>query len=139
MTHYSAREVLQRSVSNPTNKGLTVDQELKGVVATVSSCDDLFKIYIEIEDEHVKLARYEGTGCAISLASTDVLFNLIESKHINEVSNIISIYEKFLRGEVDTTGYEMLDHFKLVQLHKSRIKCAAVSLETIRKELINYD
>lgn len=138
MTHYSAREVLQKSVSNPTNKGLTVEQDAKAIVATVSSCDDFFKIYIEVEDEKVKVARYEGAGCAISLASTDVLFNLIESKHISEVSNIITIYNKFLKGEIETTGYEMLDHFKLVQIHKSRIKCAAVSLETIRKEL-NYD
>ncbi len=139
MTHSSTRDLLQKSVSNPKQKGLTDIEQEKAKVARVDSCDDFFKLYVEIENDIVKKARYEGAGCAISMASTDVLLNLIENKNINEVSNIINIYEKFLNGEIDTTGYEILDHFKLVQLHKSRIKCAAVSLETLRKEFIEND
>ncbi len=135
----STRDLLQRSVSNPKQKGLTEEQRSKAILANVNACDDVFHIYIEVNNEIVTQARFEGNGCAISVASIDVLFNLIENKHITEVSNIINIYEKFLNGELESTGYEMLDHFKLVQEHKSRIKCAAASLETLRKEFINYD
>lgn len=137
MTHSSTRDLLQKSVSNPKQKGLTETELENSKPARVESCDDFFRLYLEIDNDIVTKARYEGTGCAISVASTDVLFNLIENKNINEVSNIIDIYEKFLNGEVETTGYEILDHFKLVQSHKSRIKCAAVSLGTLRKEFIN--
>ncbi len=139
MTHSSTRDLLQKSVSNPKQKGLTDIELENSKVARVDSCDDFFKLYVEIENDIVKRARFEGAGCAISVASTDVLLNLIENRNINEVSNIINIYEKFLNGEIDTTGYEILDHFKLVQSHKSRIKCAAVSLETLRKEFIEND
>ncbi len=139
MTHSSTRDLLQRSVNSPKQKGLTESELEKAIPARVESCDDFFKLYLEVADDIVVKARFEGTGCAISVASTDVLLNLIENKNIKEVSNIIDIYEKFLKGEVETTGYEMLDHFKLVQAHKSRIKCAAVSLGTLRKEFINND
>ncbi len=137
--HSSTRDLLQKSVNSPKQKGLTEEQLAKSIVANVDSCDDFFRLYLEVENEIVTAARYEGTGCAISVASTDVLFNLIENKNITEVSNIINIYEKFLKGEIDSTGYEILDHFKLVQTHRSRIKCAAVSLGTLRKELIKND
>ncbi len=137
--HSSTRDLLQKSVNSPKQKGLTEEQLAKSIVANVDSCDDFFRLYLEVENEVVTTARYEGTGCAISVASTDVLFNLIENKNITEVSNIINIYEKFLMGEIDSTGYEILDHFKLVQTHRSRIKCAAVSLGTLRKELIKND
>ncbi len=133
--HSSTRDLLQKSVSNPKQKGLTPEQMNKAVVANVDQCDDFFKLYIEVKNDIVTTARYEGAGCSISVASTDVLLNLIENKNINEVSNIIDIYKKFLNGEVETTGYEILDHFKLVQQHRSRIKCAGVSIETIRKEI----
>ncbi len=135
MTHSSTRDLLQKSVQSPKQKGLTHEQLEKSKVANVEQCDDFFRLYIETKDDVVTTARFEGEGCAISVASTDVLLNLIENKNKNEVSNIIDIYKKFLHGEVDSTGYEILDHFKLVQQHKSRRKCASVALETIGKEI----
>ncbi len=135
MEHFSTRDLLQKSVSNPKQKGLTEEQLSNAKPIKVEGCDDFFRVYIELEDGIVKTARYDGNGCAISVASTDVLFNLIENKNINEVDIIIDIYKKFLNGDIETTGYEILDHFKIVQEHRSRIKCAAVSLQTLREEI----
>ncbi len=137
MTHSSTRDLLQKSVNNPKQKGLTDVELERAQIARVDSCDDVFKIYIEVNNDIVNKARFEGQGCAISVASTDVLLNLIEGKHIEEVNTIIDTYKRFLNGEIDTTGYEILDHFKLVQEHRSRIKCAAVILETLNKEINN--
>ncbi len=139
MKDFSTRDLLQRSVSNPKQKGLTDEEANKSFIANVEACDDYFHIYINVEDGIVKKARFNGSGCAISVASTDVLLNLIENKNIGEVKDIIDIYEKFLNGETNSTGYEILDHFKLVQDHKSRIKCAAVSLQKLREEIIKHD
>ncbi len=136
MEHSSTRDLLQKSVSSPKQKGLTEIEMKKSSPVKVDFCDDFFKIYLEIKNEIITKSRWEGTGCAISIASIDVLFNLIENKHIHEVNNIIDIYEKFLNGETETTGYDILDHFKIIQNHKSRIKCASVSFKTIRKDFI---
>ncbi len=139
MKDFSTRDLLQRSVSNPQQKGLSETELEKSFIANVEACDDFFKVYIEVEEDEIKKARFEGNGCAISVASTDVLLNLIENKKINEVKDIINTYERFLNGEIESTGYEILDHFKLVQEHKSRIKCASVTLENLRKEIIKHD
>ncbi len=139
MTHYSTRDLLQKSVSSPKQKGLTETERRQAFLSNVESCDDYFNVYINVEDKVVKKARFEGNGCAISVASTDVFLNLIEDKQIEEVSNIIDIYSRFLNGDLETTGYEILDHFKLVQEHRSRIKCASVILEKLREEIKKYE
>ncbi len=133
--HYSKRDLLHQYATNPKHKGLTEEQKAKSVFANVDSCEDNFNIYIEKEGDIVKTARFDGTGCAISTASTDIILNIIEGKHIDEISNIINMYEDFLDGKIKTTNNELLDIFEIIQQHRSRRKCAVVALQTIREEI----
>ncbi len=130
--HYSARENLQRFVNNPKNKGLTKDQLSKSLESSVAGCSDEFKIYIEVDDDKIIFARWDGQGCAIAAGSTEALLNLIEGKKINEVNNIIDLYEKFINGS-DVNVDKSLQVFEIIKSHVSRKKCALASVEAIRK------
>ncbi|BDU67808.1 MAG: hypothetical protein TYPL_4610 [Candidatus Tyloplasma litorale] len=137
MKPFSIRDLLQKSASKPKQKGLTKEELEKSLLASNNYCDDLFQIYIKIENNIVSKARFEGGGCAISISSVDILLKLIEGKEINEINNIINVYEGFLNSKISTTGYEILDIFKIVHSHKSRVKCATIPIETIRKVIKN--
>lgn len=127
------RNLLQSSVNNPKQYGLTKEQLKKSSFVFIENCDDNFNIYIELELDVVKIAKFEGRGCAISTASIDIFLNLIEGMHIDKVKYIINMYEKFLNKKCDTTGIDILDIFSIVWDHPSRIKCASLIIKGIRK------
>lgn len=86
-------------------------------------CGDLIKIYMKVENDVIKDFKFEAEGCAISLASSSMLSEVIIGKNLNDVIN--------LKNE---------DVFKLlnIQLSPIRIKCALLSLLAIKKAVYQY-
>ena len=86
-------------------------------------CGDLIKIYMKVENDVIKNLKFEAEGCAISLASSSMLSEVIIGKNLNDVIN--------LKNE---------DVFKLlnIQLSPIRIKCALLSLLAIKKAVCQY-
>ncbi len=117
--------------SNPLKKGLTEEQRALAKPAVVDACDDVFEVYLNIEDSKIVTARFDGHGCAISTASIDILLCLIEGKEVEEAKEILDLYNKFINDEIETSGIEEIDQLSTVRLHKSRIKCALISVNTL--------
>ncbi|NQX83181.1 MAG: iron-sulfur cluster assembly scaffold protein [Mycoplasmataceae bacterium] len=132
MKNISGREQLNIYVNSPKQRGLTEIQFKNSEFTKVDSCDDLFNIYIEIENKKINLARFQGNGCAISFASTEAILNLIEGKTIDDANNIIKMYEDFLFNKSNKI-HKNLSIFKIVRTHVSRRKCALASIEIVRK------
>lgn len=125
---------LYEYLNNPKQKGLNEKQKTKATFASVESCDDLFNIYIETEENKIKVARFDGNGCAISNSSIEAVLRLIEGLNFEDANNFIDSYEKFINGQTQEV-HENLKLFKIVQTHKSRKKCALAPIETIRKAI----
>lgn len=81
-------------------------------------CGDRLKISARMEKGIIKEAKFEGGGCAISMAAVDMLLDEIIGKKLSEV--------KKMKGE---TIEKMLG----VQLTPSRKKCAYLGLEVLKK------
>lgn len=136
MNHSLVRNLLQTYAHNPKQKGLTTEQEPKSFISRVESCDDLFNIYIEKEQNIIKLARFEGNGCSISAAATELILKLIEGKKIQDSIDLLDNYEDYISGK-KTAINEELKIFEIVLTHTSRKKCALAPLEAIRKGIKN--
>ena len=81
-------------------------------------CGERLKISARMEKGIIKEAKFEGGGCAISMAAVDMLLDEIIGKKLSEV--------KKMKGE---TIEKMLG----VQLTPSRKKCAYLGLEVLKK------
>lgn len=101
---------------NPNNMG-----KLRGGVEAEEAnmlCGDKLKIYLKLKKNKIVEAKFEGGGCAISMAAVDMLLDKIIGKSLAEV--------KKMKGEE-------IEKMMGVELTPSRKKCAYLGLEVIRK------
>jgi len=136
LTNFSQRDKLLKHVNNPTQKGLNKEQKKVSLYVNVDNCEDNFFVYLLMENNILKIARFEGDGCAISNASMDSVLSFIEGKERNFVINFINRFVKFINGDINEIEDEFM-FFKLIQDHKSRKKCALAPISTIRKVIEN--
>ena len=81
-------------------------------------CGDHLRIEVRVNsDERVTEAVFDGHGCAISLASADLLIESIQGKTLEEVKQI--------------TKEDILDMLG-IELGPVRLKCALLSLKVLK-------
>ena len=83
------------------------------------SCGDKFSVYLDVENGIIKDASFDGKGCVISTVSLSKLCSYIIGKPLKEVK------EMELKDIKNLLGME--------ELSISRVKCATVGLDTIKK------
>lgn len=81
-------------------------------------CGDVIRIFIRLDDEQkVSEVKWQGQGCAISLASASLLTEEIKGMSLDE----LKAFDK----------EELLDLLG-IQLSMTRIKCALLSLKVLK-------
>ncbi len=103
-------------------------------------CGDRYIIYIKVQDDIIKKASFQGSGCAISTSSASIMTELFEGKAIKEVKIIITNFQKML---VDNKKYNVdLEHqlgkaviFEGVKEFPTRLKCATLAWHTAKSAL----
>lgn len=94
-------------------------------------CGDKLKMYFCIDDQGTILdARFEGSGCAISIASASLLTDALSGRSIRSAREYFEAMINLLTGEVDDISN--LDLGKLIALQgvrdfPSRVKCATLA------------
>jgi nitrogen fixation NifU-like protein len=82
------------------------------------SCGDKLKISVKIKNGVIVDAKFEGGGCAISMAAVDMLLDFVIGKKLSEVKKM--------------SGSE-IEKMMGVELTPSRKKCAYLGLEVLKK------
>lgn len=73
--------------TNPRNVGEIIDADGVGTVGN-PKCGDIMKIYLKIEDNIIKDAKFKTFGCGAAVASSSMATELIKGKSINEAWDI---------------------------------------------------
>lgn len=82
------------------------------------SCGDSLRIMAKIEKGVVLDAKFEGGGCAISMAAADMLLDMVIGKKLEEIKKMSGTEIEKVMG---------------VELTPSRKKCAYLGLEVLKK------
>jgi nitrogen fixation protein NifU and related proteins len=90
------------------------------------SCGDQCKVYLNVVDDKIADISFEGSGCAISQASTSLMTTQLKGKTQAEAE---ALYKQF--HEIVTTGKETEEisdvaAFAGVHAFPARIKCATL-------------
>ena len=106
-------------------------------------CGDKVTVHLYVEDGRVKDIRFEGTGCAISIASASVM---TESLKQQTREDALSLFERFHRmvaisdgTESSAPGMGKLEAFAGVRDYPARVKCATLAWHTLRAALDGKD
>ncbi len=134
------RQIIVEHYQSPVTKGLHKDDpEYKNIYEKSATCIDNLTVELKIIDDKIIDAGFDGVGCAISTASTDIINTLIINKTIAEAQEIIQNY--FLMIEQKSYNEKLIslaNVFKNTYKQMSRIKCAKIGVGGLLTLINNY-
>lgn len=98
-------------------------------------CGDKYKLFLEIEDDHIREAYFHGYGCAISKASTSVLLERIVGKNRQELADLMEQFYEVVDPEAnpdEKATDEALEAFAGARQFPGRLKCATLSWDSLK-------
>ena len=103
--------------------------------------DDII-LNLKIEDGKIVKGSFEGSGCAISQASVDMMLDLVIGKSKEEALRIADLFLRMIKGEADEKEIEELDEasiLKDISHMPARVKCAVLGWHTMKEIFEKHD
>ena len=104
-------------------------------------CGDKLKMYFSIdEDNQISDAKFEGSGCAISVASASLLTDTVIGMRSDVALDYFTELVARLSGQPVNTGQSDIDLGKLLALEgvkefPSRVKCATLAWHALNSAI----
>lgn len=105
-------------------------------------CGDRLTMYVNFDGERVREAKFEGSGCAISVASASLLTEAVTGKSKHEVKALFDDVHALLTqhdANVDAAKLGKLAALSGVREFPARVKCASLCWHTLNAALENVD
>ena len=138
------QEIILEHGKNPKNLGKfeNFNKDAKG---NNPLCGDKVHIYLKT-DENKKISdiKFEGEGCAITMASTSIMTELMKEKSETEVRELIDDFLNMIKenSELKSKNINEDDKIKLMSLsgvkkYPMRVKCATLPWHTLISAMSN--
>jgi nitrogen fixation NifU-like protein len=99
-------------------------------------CGDRVTIAVALDGDRIADVRFEGTGCAISMAAASMLTEAIKTRTRAEVETLARAFEAFLGGAApDPAALGELAAFAAVAKYPVRAKCARLAWQALAAAL----
>ena len=103
-------------------------------------CGDKLRIYLRIdEDEQIGEITFEGSGCAISMASASLLTETVSGRRVDDALGVTATVVSRLTGTagVDEPAEDLgkLGALEGVRDYPSRVKCATLAWHALRSAI----
>ena len=129
VNEHNLHPVQKKTIENP-------DLVLRGVNP---SCGDDITLSLKLDGDIIVDGGYEGSGCAISQASVDMMVDQIIGKKKDEAIKLSGTFMGMIKGEItDEESIEALDEAAALQdvAHMpARVKCAVLGWKTMQQML----
>ena len=130
-------QILTEHNANPFHKGTLADStvSLNGVNP---SCGDEISLHLKIENDIIVDGSFEGFGCAISQAGTDIMLDMIIGQTKSDAITLFELFSKMIKGNITEEELEELEEasaFKDISHMPARVKCAMLGWNTLEKAL----
>ena len=138
------QEIILDHGKNPRNLG-KFDNYNKDAKGHNPLCGDNVHVFLRLnENNKVEDIAFEGSGCAISMASASIMTEMIRGKEEKEVKEIVNDFLGLIK-EKDLLENKILEEdekTKLMSLsgvkqYPMRVKCATLSWHTLTSALHN--
>jgi nitrogen fixation protein NifU and related proteins len=103
-------------------------------------CGDRLTLYVTLDGDRIREAKFEGSGCAISVASASLLTEAVRNKSKAEVRALFDDVHTLLTqhdANVDPARLGKLAALSGVREFPARVKCASLCWHTLNAALAN--
>jgi len=101
-------------------------------------CGDVLDVYLLIENDKIKDISFEGSGCAISLASASLMTESVIGKSLAEVLTLFNAFHDVLVvDQLPSVDMGKLAVLFGVKEFPVRVKCATLAWHTLKNALEN--
>ncbi|MEB3214006.1 MAG: SUF system NifU family Fe-S cluster assembly protein [Leptolyngbyaceae bacterium] len=131
------QQVILERYKKPRNRGCT-DPAHRSQKGHNPSCGDTIELTLKFTDdgEHIEDVKFEGEGCAISMASVDLMADALRGKTPEEAVAMVSQFQSMMRGEAEfPKDLRKLNVMQGVAQFPVRIKCANLGWHTLKAAL----
>ncbi|HUG98282.1 MAG TPA: SUF system NifU family Fe-S cluster assembly protein [Gammaproteobacteria bacterium] len=101
-------------------------------------CGDKLQVYLRVDPEgHIQDVSFEGSGCAISVASASLMTETLKGRTCEEAETLFERVHGMLTGneEADLAAIGKLAALAGVREYPTRVKCASLCWHTVHSAL----
>ncbi len=101
-------------------------------------CGDKITVYLDLGEKSIQAITFEGTGCAISLASASMMMEAIQGRPLSEAGEMAKRAQDMFQNNAESAAQidiEELQALAGVRAYPSRIKCATLAWKTLQAAL----
>ena len=131
---------LYREIVNEHNLHPAHKHDLPGATVVLNginpSCGDDINLQLIVKDGIIKDAAFNGSGCAISQSSADMMCDLVIGQTKEEALRLSDIFMRMIRGTATEEEKEELDEaasLEDVAHMPARVKCATLGWRTMKE------
>jgi len=127
LTNDMMRQIIMDHYSNPINKHQPADASFIKVHMHSDNCIDDLDIFLQIKNDIVTDACFDGVACTISTASTDIMCDLLKGKTNKEAEYIIDQFHHMMH-EQPFDGKVLEEALAFINTSKqaARVRCASI-------------
>lgn len=107
-------------------------------------CGDKLSLYVRVDDKGaIKDAAFQGSGCAISVASASMMTEMLKGKTAAEAAHLFDYLHKSCTGQpandagLDEDDVARIKALSGVKDYPIRVKCATLPWHTLQAALKN--
>ncbi len=132
------KEIILDHYQSPHNRGRPPHAHIEAEGSN-PLCGDEIEVYVLLDGDRLKELRFDGAGCAISLAAASMMSEVLEGKSKEEAGIISDLFTALMHGEDVSLPEEMedLESLKGVANFPLRVKCALLPWATLAHGLAN--
>ena len=104
-------------------------------------CGDKVTVYCELDGDKLTNVKFEGCGCAISMASASLMSQVVQGMSLAEVQHLFDLFHAAVAEDVeaDVDALGKLGVLTGVRDYPSRVKCATLVWYTLLAAMRNDD
>jgi nitrogen fixation NifU-like protein len=101
-------------------------------------CGDTIELTVQLNQtgDRIEDVKFEGEGCAIAIASADLMADAVRGKSVEEVLSMVQRFRDMVMGEEQfPKDLQKLNVLQGISQFPIRIKCATLSWHTLKAVL----
>ena len=105
-------------------------------------CGDKLTVYVKLDGDRISDVSFNGSGCAISVASASLLTESVKGRSIAEAEELFAQMHRLLTlddAAVDIPALGKLGALSGVRAFPARVKCASLCWHTLDAALHSHD
>ncbi|MEM1393610.1 MAG: Fe-S cluster assembly sulfur transfer protein SufU [Cyanobacteria bacterium P01_H01_bin.150] len=131
------QQIILSHARKPQNKGRTnpIHRQNQG---ENPYCGDKVDLTLMLDETETKIEdiKFEGAGCALCLASADLMAGAVKGKDISEALLMVDNFRKMVMGETKFQApLEKLNILQSVSKFPMRVKCVTLAWHTLKDAL----